>query len=314
MTPDPAAVRWSQLRLGAAALVAIVAVSAIVFSLDVVLRELSEGPRVVVVASEARDLRPGADVWIAGVPAGRVTRVGFQTPDESHAGRVVVRAVLHEDARSLLRRDAGAVIRSSALLAPAVLDLRPGDAPEPLAPGDTIAAEAPLTSEDVLARMEDLRQRLERLGPEARRLGARLARGPGTLASLRRDPSLVRELRGAAADFRSLGRAEGTLERVAGDTALAARVRRIRSRLRSAGGEDGSSPEADWSVLAGDLARLRVRIDTLAARVDAGRGSAGRFLTDRELVESLRRVRARVDSVRTDLFAHPFRWLRFRIF
>lgn len=312
MNPDPASIRWSQLRVGAVALVTIVAVSAVVFSLDIVLRELSEGAHVVVVAPEARDLRPGAEVWVAGVPAGRVTRVGFQPPERDHAGRVVVQAVLHEDAGGLLREDAGASIRPSALLAPAVLDFRPGSAADPFDPSDTIRAEPPLTREDVLARMEALHGRLVRLAPEIETLAIRLERGPGTLASLRRDPRVLGELRRAGADLRDLARARGTLALLAADTGLTERTRRIRSRLEALG-EDVASG-AEGSTLASEMARLGARMDTLAKRVRAGRGSAGRFLTDRELVDAVERVRARMDSVRSELLGHPFRWLRFRIF
>lgn len=312
MRSDPDSVRWSQLRPGVIALVAIFTVSAVVFSLDLVLRELSEGAHVTVVAQEARDLRPGAEVWVAGVPAGRVTRVGFQHPDEDHAGRVVVRAVLHGNAGELLRSDASAEIRASALLAPPVLDLSPGGARDPLTPADTLRVEPPLSGKDVMASMEGLRGRMERLAPELERLATRLERGPGTLASLRRNPAVTEDLRRAGAELRTLARSEGTLALMAADTALAARMRRVRGRLDSL--EADATGAASWSSLASDAARLRTRLDTLTARVEAGRGSAGRFLTDRELVEAMERVRARLDSVRGDLLSHPFRWLRFRVF
>jgi ABC-type transporter Mla subunit MlaD len=314
MSRDPASRSWSELRTGISALVAVAVATAVVFTLDVVLRELAEGPEIVVVASEARNLRPGAAVWVAGVPGGRVTGVTFQPAEEERAGRVVVQAVLRERPGDLLRSDADARIRTASLLAPAILDLRPGEASERFDPVDTLVAETPVNREDLVGRMEELFDRLERLAPDASRLTARLDEGPGTLASLRRDPDVLEELRAASAGLEELARAEGSLSRLAGDTALVERARRIRDRLASLAGPAEGADGGRWSALAADVARVGVRVDTLTARIEAGRGSAGRFLTDTELVDAVARVRARADSVRAELLAHPFRWLRFRIF
>lgn len=314
MSREPASRRWRELRTGVSALVAVAVVAAVVFSLDLVLRELAEGPRIVVVASEARDLRPGAAVWVSGVPGGRVTGMSFQPPEAGRPGRVVVRAVLRERAGDLLRSDADARIRSASLLAPAILDLRPGEASERFDPGDTLAAESPVSREELIGRMEELLDRLVRLEPDASRLTARLDEGPGTLASLRRDPDVLEQLRGASSGLEQLARADGSLSRLAGDTALVQRAQRVRDRLASLAGADESPAGDRWSALADDVARVVVRVDTLGARIEAGRGSAGRFLTDTELVDAVARVRARMDSVRAELLAQPFRWLRFRIF
>ncbi|MFW6193805.1 MAG: MlaD family protein, partial [Gemmatimonadota bacterium] len=204
MSRDPASRSWSELRTGVSALVVLAVAAAVVFSLDVVLRELAEGPEIVVVASEARNLRPGAAVWVSGVPGGRVTGMSFQPPADGRNGRVVVRAVLREGGGGLLRSDADVRIRTASLLAPAVLDMRPGDASERFDPGDTLVAETPVSREDVVGRMEELFDRLDRLAPEASRLASRLDEGPGTLASLRRDPDVMEELRGASAGLQEL--------------------------------------------------------------------------------------------------------------
>lgn len=314
MSRDPASKSWSELRVGLYALVAVAVVTAVVFTLDLVLREMAEGPRIVVVTAEARDLRPGAAVWVSGVPGGRVTGMSFQPPEDDRTGRVVVRAVLRERAGDLLRRDADARIRSASLLAPAILDLRPGAASERFDPTDTLVAETPVNREDLVGRMEELLDRLQRLAPDASRLAARLDEGPGTLASLRHDPEVLEELRGASAGLDELARADGSLSRLAADTALVERARRVRERLASLAGAAESPAGERWSALAADVARVGVRVDTLTGRITAGRGSAGRFLTDTELVDAVARVRARMDSVRVELLAHPLRWLRFRIF
>ena len=130
---------WRSVRTGVLQIALLVAVAAAVFSLDVLLRELAEGPELVVRATAARELTPGAEVWVAGVPAGRVTAVRFR----EGAGReapVVVRTVLREGAAATLRSDASAAIHGSALLEPSVVAVDPGTASTPYDFADTLRA------------------------------------------------------------------------------------------------------------------------------------------------------------------------------
>lgn len=309
----PSELRWSQLRAGAALLAVLILSLAAIFLSEVVARELSDDPAITVTADEARDLEPGSAVWVAGVPAGRVTAVRFREGGPGDREPIVIRAVLGEDAAAMLRADATARIRASALLAPAVLALEPGRAPGRLDLGDTLRAEPSLDSDEVRARMDSLVAVLEGLSPLADSLRRRLEEGPGTLAALRADPSLRRDLRRAGERARALAEAVpgGTAARLARDTAVSAALERTLDAARRLPKAAGA---AGIDSLALRLGALLDRVDALGARLEAGRGTAGRLLNDRALERERRRAEAKMDSLRTELLLDPLRWLRFRLF
>lgn len=302
---------WRQRRTGALLLVGLAVAGLAVFFLDEVVRELATGPRLVVAASEARGLKAGAPVWIAGVPAGRVTGIRFRTPDEEDDRRILIRAEIRADAAGVLRSDASASVRPAALLAPAVLAVDPGASAVPFDPADTLAAEPREDVRDVMARADSLAGRLDALRPLGRRLTRRLEDGPGTLASLRADPATVRGLRTALRAGTGLGReaGEGSAALLASDSTLALRWERIRRRAGEMGASGGEA-----AALVADLDRLVDRLARLGARLDSAHGSLGRFVHDDALRRERRRMEARVDSVRAALLADPLRWLRFRLF
>lgn len=307
--------RWSEVRTGAGLLAALALVLAAVFLSDIVLRELSEGPRVTVAAAEARALEPGSPVWVGGVPAGRVTAIRFRHARREEQPPILIRAVLREDAAGTLRADATAQIRAPALLAPSVLALRPGRADRPFDFGDTLRAEPPLDRQDVRARIDSLSDALVALEPLADSLGSRLTEGPGTLAALRGDEALRAELRRAADRvLRLAGEVPGgTAARLAADTTATAslersvdRVRRLAEGLRAEAGRGDS--------LTREMALLAERLGSLARRLETGRGTLGRLLHDEALHRERRRLEAQMDSLRAEVLADPLRWLRVRLF
>lgn len=317
MRPEADDLTWSQVRTGAVILAVLAVVLAVVFLSDVVARELSEGPQMVVSATEARDLEPGSRVWIAGVPAGRVTDVRFREPGRNGARPVLVRAVVREEAARLVRADATASIRSSALLAPAVLSVEPGTSSRRFDFSDTLIAVPLPGREEIMARADSLLGALDRLRPLAARLRSRLREGPGTLAALRGDPALAESLeRMAEAGMRLAGEIpRGSAARIAADTALHDRMRRLRRRLRTAAGQgDGTPGEGERPDLASEVEELVRRLERLGAGLRSGRGTLGRLARDEALRRERRLLEARVDSVRAALLAEPLRWLRFRLF
>lgn len=309
---DPApGLTWSRLRLGGSLLAGLVIASLAIFFMDTVAREIAAGPTLVVAAQEARKLEPGAPVWVAGVPTGRVTHIRFRSAASAGDHRILIRAELRGGASDLLRSDATAAVVEPALLEPAVLAIRPGSAPDPFRPGDTLEAVPQPNVEDVMRRADSLAGRLAELRPLARRLAARLEEGPGTVAALRRDTATTERLQAALRAGRGLAREarDGSAGLLAADSGLRARWRDIRRRSgRMTAGAD------EAAALARELDRLTARLSRLQARIDSGRGSLGRFVVDEALQRERKRLEAQMDSVRAVLLNDPLRWLRFRLF
>lgn len=310
MSPRPEPT-WSSVQRGVGILVALAVGSAAIFSLDLLLRELSEGPELVINAPEAQNLRSGAKVWVAGIPAGRVTGVRFRNPDAG-GSPLLIRAVLDADAAPQLRSDASVAIRAPGLMQPPVVAVEPGTASARLDFSDTLRARPPLKNEDLMAQLDSAGRQLRELEPLARRLVARLEDGPGTLASLRSDTALQRDLRRLADRTARLSEvtSSGTAGRLAGDReltetwrTLGERAGRLVDRLRAGAASMGPA-----------LDSLAASAGVVAARFEEGRGSLARFRGDSAVARELRRMRLQVDSTRAALMADPLRWLRFRLF
>lgn len=308
---DPTAVQQ-----GAAILVLLALAGAVIFFLDPIQRRLSEEADLVVTAPRARDLAPGADVWVAGIRSGRVRSIRFRPPDGAGDPRVVIHLTLTEDAARHVRDGAEAWIQPASLLSPPVLAIGPGP---PGAPpfdfDDTLRVAEQTTVRELMARAGTARRLLDTLHAAGQRLSHQLREGDGTLGRLRRDTALRRTLH---RDLREIRRFATALR---GNRGLAA--------LRRAGGEDvlgGLVASGRWLSDALDargeatvgldeaLASLAGRARRLDSLTALGRGTAGRLRADGELRAQLRTLAEDAARTRAVLFADPFRWLRFRLF
>lgn len=319
MRPVRRGVGWRAYAPGVLILLALTVVSCAVFFLDTIRRMLLEGPHIVVLAAEARGLVPGADVWIAGSPSGRVRGVEFGDPDGPAERRVVIHATLHRAAVPYLRRDTRAHISSSALLAPVVLKLDPHDPSSgPFNPSDTLFVPPHETVEQFLALAGAGRAALDSLRDLLAPLDRRLADGPGTIAALRADSSLRQRLPELAANARVVSRAvqadDGLLALLASDS-LGSLLMRVGSGLRALAGADSSRSVAGSTVeLAAELERLSQRLARMDDDLRAGRGTAGRGLYDDELQRQRELAGTRLDSLRLEIRRTPWRWVRLRLF
>jgi ABC-type transporter Mla subunit MlaD len=290
-----------------------------VFFLDTIRRALVEGPEIVVLAAEARGLIPGAEVWVAGSPSGRVTRVLFDDPDGPAESRIVIHATLHRAALPFLRSDAEATIGSSSLLAPVILKLDPGDPGSgPLDFADTLTVPGLRSTDHLLLLAREAREAVDTLASLSRDLVIRLDEGPGTAARLRRDTALLERMTAISANARSIStalQAEDALPaRLAADS-LGTALSAMAGALRSLRGEERASEVTEAVVsLAERLERISAGLDKLDRDLRAGRGTAGRALYDDEIARQQEAFQARLDSLRSELRRKPWRWLRFKLF
>jgi phospholipid/cholesterol/gamma-HCH transport system substrate-binding protein len=300
-------------------LAGVVATSTLVFFMDTIRRAMLEGPRIVVLASEARGLAPGADVWIAGSPSGRVTSVRFGDPNGAESERVVIEAVLYRTALPYLREGTTARIGSSALLAPVVLKLEPG----PPTGGafnaaDTIQVIANQTRERFLVLASEGKGATDSLADAIARLGSHLRSGSGSLGRMRGDTALLEALprmSSRAGELRAAIGAEGSLPRLLAGDSVSTMLSEVLGGLRAVASDPATAAVADTvSGLIASLERISSRLTLLDSRLQEGRGTAGRALHDDEIRRQQRLFRARLDSVRSELIRTPWRWLRFKLF
>ncbi|MFQ5890151.1 MAG: MlaD family protein [Gemmatimonadota bacterium] len=317
---DAFGVGWGEVRRGALYLAVLAAAATTVFFVDAVRRRFLEGPSLIVTTGEARRLTRGAQVWIAGVPAGRVLSIRFDEPSAVDDQRVVVRAVLHRGPASFMRRDATVRIVPSALLAPVILAIDPGSADAaPFRFGDTLRVGGVLTPDSFVARGAVARAELDTLRTMRERLAARLDAGPGSAAALLRDRSLIDNLSSSLHRLAALAgpsTTTGSLRRILDDDSLRAEARRAASRLGGflAERRARTGHAEPLTQLLEALEQLDSRLERSRDDLAAGRGTAGRAVNDDEIRIQLEHLRAAIDSAKAELIAEPLRWLRVRPF
>lgn len=316
--PSGATPGWDDLRVGLAVLICLVPLAVGVFWLDALRRVLVEGPELVVLADEISGLEPGADVWVAGSPAGRVTSISFVGTHDGDPGRVAVRLVLRREAGPVVRSDAEARIGSSSLLAPPVVKLSPGS---PNAPpydfSDTLEVSTLPGLEEFRMLADSGRTALVRLQEDVGALGREMESGSGTLPRLRRQPELLAELDRQRVRYHDLRSAWGEdgLGAAWRDTSLRAQAGNVGERLRGLVGEVTAEDRARPAErLPAAAEALRSRATRLAGRLEAADGTLGRLANDDELRRQAERTRSLLDSLLVETTAHPLRFLHFRLF
>ncbi len=288
-----------------------------IFFVDTLRREFLEGPTVILLADDIRGLTPGADVWVAGKPAGRVKSISFIGSGSSEPGRVALQVILLREAVPSLRADATAQIGQSSLLAPPVVKFRPGspEAP-PFNFADTLTVTPVPGIETFRALADSGRVAVALLSEDLARLESELATGDGTLPQLRRHPEVAGQLKaiGQRAELlRESWARSGGFRQLARDSVSLARMARLSESMNTLSGQ-ASARASEFEPILQALQELRARNERLDASLRAARGTAGRLLYDGELQLQTERTRALSDSLQAELAADPLRWLRFRLF
>jgi phospholipid/cholesterol/gamma-HCH transport system substrate-binding protein len=331
--------RSLRLKVGALLVLALAGVLGLLALLGE-LRPFSSGPELEVDFGHTGNVVKHAPVKVAGVIVGRVERVELLLGRVDPQGRALpIRMTLSlpADVHRALRRDLAVTVSSQGPLGEAYLELSPGTAAELHAPTEAVRGlDAPRLDvvSDRLARLLEGLDKVLDQDPDAL---ARLVRGVGGLAGTA-DAVLGENreaLRGLAADLAEAARDARRASRVArvelepggrAASALddaAATLRLLRRDLpelsRNASTTLAGAAALTGPLDAGDGQRLKrliaqyqeggahlesvsLRADRLLARLEAGDGTLGAALADRQVFDDLRALLA-------DLRSHPWKLL-----
>jgi len=290
-----------------------------IFFLDVTVRATTEGEEITILTPSAPDLRAGSPVWVAGRPAGRVLSVDFIPP--SHGGpNVVIQAALKHSAGSFVRADARATVRTSDLLAPVVLAIDPGSGNEaPWNYADTLhTEEPPHDPETIIALSNSLLEGLQRLKTQAEETKRAVENGPGSLALIQQNPSLLQAMRD---DFEQMQETlannlpHSLFGQLSSDTMVGPSFTRIKDRLaRWNDLPHRKSTLASIKASTEAFETISSRLHRIIRNVAVGQGTAGRSLADKELARQVELLKAQISDVSEYLKNHPATWLRVRAF
>lgn len=287
---------------------ALVALGAVVISLDEILSSRVEMVEVHAVLPLTEGLASGAPVRIAGHEVGTVQAVTLLPPGPAGSDRVLARARIPREYFDLLRQDTRARITRPGFVGDALLEIDPGSAATgPFAAGDTIRPEfAPERVATALASSRRLLGQIDTLLVSFRTVSAAYrSRRPMIEHVTRSIEQANLELERTRVAFEN-----SPLRDALSDQGLRDRIGRVRASLTAlqAGlGRYSSGPlGAQLAAVAARADSLQAELAVLDSAASSTDGFVGRMRADSALQVEAARTRAQLDSLVEDVTSNPF--------
>jgi phospholipid/cholesterol/gamma-HCH transport system substrate-binding protein len=246
-------------------------------------------------------LKQGQPVMLSGVTVGYVNEVKFRRD-----GFLVVDLRIYKKFGVPLGTTARVV--PNGFFGDMMVALTPSIATDDaFAQGDTIPAGPPsLQIGDVIGKVDSIGNDILRL---TQALNEELIEKQG-IAEIRNTVVKAKELIGTLSEVveaqsAELSRTQASLRRV---------VSAIDSGQVAGAVTDFRNVAANADSLMGDLRSTTVRLDSVLARLESGRGSAGMLLNDDGMYRDVRSLLQRLDSLTTDFQKNPRKYIKLSIF
>ena len=261
----------------------------------------SVGPKkdeVIIQFPDAGELKRASQVRVSGVPSGKVENIRLVAPGKVHV-------TISLDNKAIVPKiDAKAVIVSVGLAGDVTLMFIPGDSPTPLPKGQVVMGISPPGLMQIAGGLSDradsvLINAQGFVGPQMQdRLAKTLEEATKTLQVSQKLLLTLNDPRtGPSAELSLTMQAlRNTLARL--DSTLAAPAL-VRARDKS------DTLVSNLNAMSSQFTATGVRLDSVLALVQTGRGTLGKFATDSALYEHMVRLTASLDSLVDDLRAHP---------
>jgi phospholipid/cholesterol/gamma-HCH transport system substrate-binding protein len=314
-------IRWSQIRVGLAALVALVLLAVAIFFIGETGAVFGERYHLTTLMPSANGLIEGANVRLAGQDVGKVREISFvPVADRRHPDHVLnITLAIDRTVAEQIREDSEARIRTQGLLGDKIIDVTPGSpGARTLSEGDTLPSAVAVDYEQMLASAAGLVDDLGAMLRNFRSIADTLLAGQGTAGRLLMDTTLYFEMLNTSRSLNSflgaVGRGEGALAQLAQDEALYNDLRSMIAGLDTLtaaliSGEGTLSRLLTDERLYVELVSTSARADSLLAAMESGEGTMGQLLTDQELYENLLKLLVDVQAVVTELRENPRKYV-----
>lgn len=298
--PRTRSLAWSELKIGALTIVAIVIAAVLIFTLTGTKGFAWQRYTLKTRFPNVAGLASGSPVRVAGVEVGTVTHVAL-------AGeQVEVTFEVNKEQRSRITDKSMAVLGSVSLLGESSVDISPATTGTPIPEGGEV------TSGRAKGSLADVTETATTGMEEITGLVKDLRQGRGTAGKFMTDEQLYVEMRkfvATAGDVaQTIRQGRGTVGKLLNDRktadALEASARHLEELTRRISAGEGSmgkllKDEAFSNSLTGATDNLR----TLTDRLNRGEGTMGKLMTDEALFNRLNSVTSRLDDLVTKLNA-----------
>jgi len=342
--PRTRSLAWSELKIGALAIVAIVVTAVLVFSLTGTRGFSWQRYNLKTRFANVAGLATGSPVRVAGVQVGSVKDVQF-------AGEMVdVVFDVRKDLSDRITTTSTAKLGSVSLLGESAVDITPSSKGAPIPEwGYVPAAPAPAQIADITdqasrgveqinALVSDIRSgrgtvgklmtddrlytELQQFVASANDLTNGLRRGQGTLGKLLKDPTAADSLQASLKNIedmtRQINAGQGSLGKLMKDDAFAnslsaatANIRDLTARMNHGDGTVGRLMTD--RALYDKLTSVTTRLDDLVTRLNDGQGTAGQLLKDQRLYENMNKVTTELSSLIAEIRKDPRKYLNVKV-
>lgn len=243
-------------------------------------------------------------IQVNGVENGRVQAVMLRRHD------VVVEMAVKEGLE--IPRDSHISLKSIGIMGERFVAIVLGDSSRTISPGDTVTGAYLMGLSEVMGTAGDVLEEIKITSRHVRKMAESLS-GNGQLEQGMEDfAATSKNLRGMTERNRiRLDNAMVRFERssVMIDSLISGRYSDLDSSLAAIGRVGGKA-----EVTLDNLNDLSIELKEISAKINEGKGSAGRLLNDDTLITRLESTAAQLDSLVADIQRNPGKYVRFSIF
>lgn len=308
----PARLSWRQVIPGLIATAALVGVVAAVMLFAGVGKLRGDKQEILILASHARGLIHGSEVWLAGQQIGVVDRMDFLPPSADSQSRLLVIAKVQKSASQQIRRDSKVLIRAGgSFVGPIVVWIEPGTPATPaVSRHDTLRAQMASELEIAGSKAAQATDQLPALVADAKRVIG-LVKDPNGVRGAFSAPALAEAQQLMATMDRAFtpSPSERSASLMATAGSALARVDSIRALIASPDGSIGRFRRD--STLPRTIAGVRDELAALQVRLDSSRGTLDRFARDSAVLRAVADARREMTMLVADVRKHPLRYIAF---
>src|SRR5690349_3274185 len=293
--PDRQKVRWSQLKVGILALVAMAILAILIFLLTGTGGVFQRNAMLHTFMDDASGTATKSPVRLSGILIGYVDDIrlsGSSDPNRVVEFDLSVRREFLKD----IPEDSVATITAASLLGDKFINITRGKSPRPIQAGAEIHGVPPQDIPELMAQSANVLGTLQAIVKRVDTMLAGIDQGQGNLGKLLKDEELYQRLNGMASQGEKLltdvRNGKGTLSRLLYDDSLyneiRAPIQRIDAMLADLQKGQGTAGKLLHDAsLYDDLEKTLGELRRVVAGINAGEGTAGKLLHDDRLYQQM---------------------------
>jgi phospholipid/cholesterol/gamma-HCH transport system substrate-binding protein len=342
--PRTRSLKWSELKIGIMAVVALLIAAALILALGGEGGFFWQRYNLKVKFSNAGGVQRGSPVRVAGVTVGAVKELEFVGSD------VEMLLELREDMQQRVRSTSRATIGSVSLLGEGAVDITASTTGQPIPEWGYVPSDAPPAQlADVTAQAnkgiteltalitdiragkgtvgklmtdEQLYAELRQFTSAARQVTEGLQQGRGTLGQLLNNPESARQLeaslRNLTAITDKINAGKGSLGQLMNDPTLAKNLNDVTANFSSLSarinkGEGTMGQLMNNDALYKRLDAVTTNLELLTAKLNKGEGTMGQLMNDKQLYDNLNKTVSEMQLLLTDIRKDPKKFLNLKM-